>query len=229
MATVNKTWDFTSSTTGWSFTSGGAGTGPATGSTSGTNGLVVDLAGRNLFEAENAATDGWQLSNTFANIFGIGPSDTVTQIGVTGGADFVTWLCTVFVSGAGSNDTAAVEASVNGGITHTVTNAAGFSTTTSAANNIAVALSLTATGSDTLKLNIWSNLTCGNSKSAHIQIGLTKLSLTLTYTPSVAAFQPRNPAINLNDPAFMFKKWQQRIRRHGRIFVPGLWLPEPAI
>lgn len=224
MATATKTWDFTTGVPqGWTFAAAGSGTG----SSNTTNGLITDLAGKNLTESETLGGQGWQFSSTLAATFGIGTGDTVTQIGL--GTDGVDWLCTTAVTIGATHVAAQLQwVGVTGLGTTNLCSAVNFTGTTTRATNLFTSFSTgSALGSAAAKFLLQCNITTGNSSSGHVTLGHPKIVVTITYTPASggASTTPLPKVIGQAVQRAATRCWT---RRRSGIVVPRLWTPDGA-
>lgn len=184
MPTTTKTWDFTTGTLGWAFQAAGL----ETGSQDATNGLVVDLAGKNRSQTEPNSPQGWTITDTYVNIFGVAANDVMTQIGIANSTNFDTWLCTFFTVGGTVHSAAQLQARPKTGASFFGLAAAqNFTATTAAANNnfnniVSGGAMSGVLGSDTVTFWLRTDLSTGNNNSAHMAVGYRTIVVTLTYT-----------------------------------------------
>lgn len=72
-------------------------------------------------------------------------------------------------------------------------------------------------------------VTVAGTQAGTATLGSTQTAGGAIATYKYSAHHPQNPAVNFIDPAVLMQRFRQRIRHHGRIFVPDLWLPEPCL
>lgn len=112
----------------------------------------------------------------------------------------------------------------------------GTNTTTDTMNNGATATSL---GNNDSTTTNWHykfvyGITTGHTSAdqdseAQSSMNFSAADLAIASFKPAASKPPRNPAINHQNPGLLMQRFRQRVRHHGRIIVPDLWLPEPAI
>lgn len=188
MATATASWTYNTSTQSWVFTggSGSSGAFQATDGSPASGCLQATASGKNRTTANY-----WELTDTWVNLFGLLPTDTVTAVG-GGVADGYVWKCSNYTTGAAGCNSGPFELRTSGSVlTGTFSVAQAFSGTTAWSSNVAAASvsGLSELASTTRKFRLRDQLNTGNSGSATVVLRQDTVVLTVTYT-SAPAYVP---------------------------------------